>query len=196
MKIGCLLLNGENNAVLSYIKKVNKNIKVIDKVSSDLSEYLKELEKNKEIAIINYNESIDLTGIYIDFFIFDNSDANFIKQNNETIKYLFKHSSKNSYLIINSDIKEIFKMLPKSRHYILDFGLNMRATITASSILNEKFLCCIQRSVKTLQNNIIEPQEILINIESQDYSIYSIICSLATLLICETNISDIEKTKF
>ncbi len=63
--------------------------------------------------------------------------------------------------ILNAD--ESFLLAPGYKTLVVSYGLNPLATVTASSILEEKdalkFQCCIQRSIVSLKGKIYEPQE-------------------------------------
>ena len=71
-------------------------------------------------------------------------------------------NSKN--LIINSDIVDNINFITKSNLQLITFGFNQKSTVTISSVTNENILMCIQRKIKNISGEIIEPQEIKINI--------------------------------
>ena len=200
MKIAIFLSDFEDSIVLNHFKNssrlINTKIKVIDSRAKNLKEYLYELKNTEiKIVIIKYYPEIDLKDIFIDLYVFENADIENTKNISETFAKIVKHSSKNSYLIINSDlINELFT-LPKSSHIILDYGLNMRATITASSITDEKFFCCVQRNIMTIEGLLIEPQEFAVTISSPD-DVYSVLCFISLLLVCNVKKNLISGIKF
>ena len=88
----------------------------------------------------------------------------------ENIEKLLKNSSyleeiikKADYIIINSDVKENLLILKNIKANIITYGFNAKATITISSIKEEKIMICIQRKINGV-NNIIEEQDFNVKI--------------------------------
>ena len=82
-------------------------------------------------------------------------------------QYMNELISKIKYLIINSDINiqclnnlEIEKPIK-----VITFGFNTKATITISSVKEEKIIVCLQRDIEKHNNEIIETQEKEIEID-------------------------------
>ena len=72
--------------------------------------------------------------------------------------YIEKILKNTKYLIINSDIN-IKKDNIYNNVQIITYGMNQKATVTASSIQEDSILICIQRNIKNIEGNIIEMQE-------------------------------------
>ena len=72
--------------------------------------------------------------------------------------YIEKILKNTKYLIINSDIN-IKKDNIYNNVQIITYGMNQKATVTASSIQEDSILICIQRNIKNTEGNIIEIQE-------------------------------------
>lgn len=53
---------------------------------------------------------------------------------------------------------------------VVTFGFNHKSTVTISSVNNEKVIMCIQRRIKGLKKQVIEPQEIVIE-NKDEYNI-------------------------
>lgn len=53
---------------------------------------------------------------------------------------------------------------------VVTFGFNHKSTVTISSVNNEKVIMCIQRRIKGLKKQVIEPQEVIIE-NSDEYNI-------------------------
>lgn len=78
--------------------------------------------------------------------------------------YLEEIIKKTGYIIINSDIKQNITILKNIESNVITYGFNAKATITISSVKEEKTMICIQRSINGI-NNIIDEQEFNIIIE-------------------------------
>jgi len=91
--------------------------------------------------------------------------------------------SQDSFLIINSDIISPLDISCNQRVYIITFGLNSKATLTASSLEGNHIFLCLQRTVIDINNNEIEPQEFLIN-NNNEYDIDQLMSIVATSIVC------------
>ena len=60
------------------------------------------------------------------------------------------------YIIINSDITNTMEILPNKKVKCVTFGLNQKATITISSVQDEKAIVAIQRNIENLEGKKIE----------------------------------------
>lgn len=73
-------------------------------------------------------------------------------------------AQKASYFVVNSDIKENLLLLNNLDLKVITYGYNQKATITTSSIEENKLLICLQRNIKNVYQEEIEPQEIEIEV--------------------------------
>lgn len=78
-------------------------------------------------------------------------------KNIETLKKMLENTK---YLIVNSDIENNLSLLENIKATVITYGFNQKATITASSVLDDEMLICLQRNIKDKYNQNIEPQEI------------------------------------
>lgn len=85
-------------------------------------------------------------------------------------------------LIINTDIIKNIEQFEKLNINIITYGFNSKAKITASSVEEDERLICVKEDIKTINNKIIEPEEIKIQ-ESED--VKNIMAVVAILLIYE-----------
>ena len=84
-------------------------------------------------------------------------------------KIILKQILKNTkYLIINSDIYTKLDMITNINIAVITYGYNLKATVTASSINEEKILLCIQRNIKVDNKTGIEPKEMYAEIIGND----------------------------
>ncbi len=79
----------------------------------------------------------------------------------EEYKYMKEIITKSKYLILNGDIKiKILEEIKVQKPIkVITFGFNSKATITISSIKEEKIIVCLQRDIEKVNGNIIETQE-------------------------------------
>lgn len=136
-----------------------------------------------EIIEINRESINNLKNIKFEEIIFL-QDINL--QENE-YKCMRNIISKSQYLIINADIEiETLKKIKIEKPIkLITFGFNSKATITISSIKEEKIIVCLQRNIEKFDNEIIEEQEKEIKIsKGKDKKIYN---ELVVFIIKELN---------
>ncbi len=99
-------------------------------------------------------------------------------------------------LIINAD--DIFekKLCPLDKYIVLTCGLKLNSTVTASSISDEGFTFCLQRSIYTLKNKVLSPQEFNVKWSKKPDEIYPLLASVTTMLLCDINPSVFEIIEF
>lgn len=140
---------------------VFSNRKEYGKLKKKLLEYdLKEIE----LIHIN-NKNIDsLKHVKFDLMIItDNIIENleFKDRELELAKALINNSK---IIMINIDI-DIGDILGDNEYSIISYGFNGKATITLSSITDDRVILCVQREIKNIRGNIIENKEIEIKID-------------------------------
>ena len=99
-----------------------------------------------------------------------------IKLEADEYKYMNEIISKTKYLVLNGDIKIEFlkKMNMEKPMKVITFGFNTKATISISSVKEEKIIVCLQRDIEKLNGEIIESQEKEIKlIRENDKKIYT-----------------------
>ena len=125
-----------------------------------------------DIIEINKHSINNLKNIQFDEIIFL---KDIILQDSE-YKFMKNIISKAQYLIINVDIgMDIFNKIKIEKPIkLITFGFNSKATITISSIKEEKIIVCLQRDIQRFDNKIIETQEKEIKInKGKDKKIYN-----------------------
>ena len=86
-----------------------------------------------------------------------------------------------SVLLVNGDIPlGIYPHLSQS-HPVITYGCNPKATVTASSICENKLMCCVQRPLMPKGFGIVLPQEIPV-IHGQ-HSVSSLLGAICILLL-------------
>ena len=88
------------------------------------------------------------------------------------------------YLIINADIDRNKTLIEELQFDILTFGLNQKSTITASSIGDNNMIICLQRNIKNVYQELIEPNEFNIKYnENIDNNVYNCLAYFSILLL-------------
>ena len=130
------------------------------------------LIENYKIIEINEQSIGNLKNIKFDEIVFL-KDINLLEEEYDFMKSII---SKVQYLIINADIDiEILNKIEIDKPIkLITFGFNSKATITISSIKEEKVIICLQRDIQKNDNEIIESQEKEIEIDKKsDRKIYN-----------------------
>lgn len=148
----------------------------------DIQAIKKEI-KNNSIEIIEITkESIqNLKNIKFEEIIFIED----INLEETEYKFMSEIISKSKYLIINVDtgMKKLKNIEIKEPIKLITFGFNSKATITISSVKENKIIICLQRNIETPSKKIMEPKEQEIEISNlRNKKIYNI---LVTFIINE-----------
>lgn len=123
-----------------------------------LKQSLKNIIGRNELIAINDNSIDNIKNIKFETIIINKE----LKDNNQKEK-MKKLISNAKYLAINSD-KVDLSILQNINVMPITYGYNSKATVTMSSVENEKLILCLQRSITNVLNKTIEPQEICIDV--------------------------------
>lgn len=129
------------------IAVVSKNIELIN--------YL--IQENK-IIIITKDNVHKYKNKKIDILIVENK---LIK--NKDLELLCNNSK---YIILQDNVNLNIRLQSKTN--VITFGFNHKSTVTVSSISDEELSICIQRTIKTINKNLIDPQEMIIKIDKEN----------------------------
>lgn len=69
---------------------------------------------------------------------------------------------KTKFLILNSDINDNLEIIDNLELTLITYGLNAKASLTATGLENERVWICVQREIINNKNVNIEPKEICI----------------------------------
>lgn len=86
------------------------------------------------------------------------------------------------YLILNSDLKVYDNKLDNLNIQIITYGFNQKATITTSSVEEDKIVVFLQRSIVNMYKQYVEQMEISIDIDKNTET-YAVMESIAILLV-------------
>ena len=192
MKIVVLISDDKEHIVIQNLKKhANiKRMKIIDTIIPDLPSYVEQIKNlDYDVLVILYNSKLNLSKLSVDMFVFDNQNFNAAQH-----QHFIKYAGAGCYLVVCSDYPPIhFLQTPM---IIFDYGLNSKASLTASSNTPENFLCCLQRKAVTLWDAVLEPQEVLIQLEKEQDEMNHILCAISILMLCEKTEKDFSKITF
>lgn len=141
-------------------------------------------ENNIEIIGINAKSIENILNIKFETIIIMDS----IKMLYEKKEYIRKIISKAEYLIINSDLEIEKDLLSDIEIKTITYGLKQKSTITASSIKENSIIICVQREIKSIKNDTIEPKEIKIKVENNK-NIYEILVIYSIIILYNDQIS-------
>ena len=137
----------------------------------------------------DFKEEIDNSQI---FFLKEDSVENLKNIKFQTIligkkinahkKIIKELAKKAEYLIVNTDITDNLKLLNDLQLQLITYGFNSKATITASSIDDNKIIVCLQRAITNAHGKQIEPQEFEMDF-SNDISSYTAMEITSLLLL-------------
>ena len=91
-------------------------------------------------------------------------------------------------LILNGDFQEDIDPKCFKDCYPITCGLSLRSTVTASSIDEEGFTYCLQRSIVTVENKEVLPQEFNVFWSVKPEDIYPYLAIVTMLLICGVSV--------
>ena len=144
--------------------------KKVDEIKKHLLKYIK--DRKVEIIAINTNSIENISKIKFETIVIC-EDLEKVKSKE---KYLTEILKKTEYLIINADLKIDEELLKGVNTKTITYGLKQKSTITISSITENNIIICVQRQIKDINNNIIEPQEINIKVEkNNNQKVYDIL---------------------
>ena len=131
------------------------------------------------------------------------SSIDFTSSDDESHQILVIHShndfflsDKHPFIIMNADIDFKSEEFDERERYVISYGLNSKATVTASSISDKQIVICIQRAIKDIHHNEIEPQEIPIALKFGLKDTSKIIACVTLALVGGMSAAQIQNIKF
>jgi len=100
-------------------------------------------------------------------------DTMIIDKEMEDMERIEPFIKKSEYIVFNSDRKNAIPQMKNKQASLITYGFNSKSTVTASSIMEEEILICLQRDVKSKEGTMIEPQEFWVR-ANQRNDIYEI----------------------
>lgn len=130
-----------------------------------LKKYFESTNQVHTVIVINSKNIDNMKNIKFEIVVLD---AN-ILGNIPTVQRIILNAK---LLIVNTDLEVNLKCVKNLKLRLISYGLNSKSTITVSSVNEEIILVSLQRSVRTLKDNIIEPQEIKIMAQTCHGNLY------------------------
>ena len=138
--------------------------------------YLKEELKKRQLEDVFFlteSTAQNMRNVKFDTFLLGKK----ITTKQETIREIVKRTD---YFILNSDVKENLQLLDNLDLKLITYGYNQKASVTTSSVEEGKVIVCLQRGIKNIYQEEIEPQEIELKADKNENN--SAILELASLL--------------
>lgn len=146
----------------------NKNEEILKK---SIENILKGCKEKHSIIILNEENIQNMKNIKFNSIII-NKENNIVENRKNLVKQILKNTK---YLIINSDIYTKMEIIQNINITVITYGYNLKATVTASSVNEERILLCIQRNIQVDNRNNVESKEIYVDIIEND--IYTTMCA-------------------
>lgn len=189
------------------IKKNIEDIFCKFSIKIDFYNYNHLFDNNKKLS--EY-ENLDVLFVFIDyynisyysFFIFDVLVYMKKPKFSNTITTLKNNINlKNeNIIIINTDEKNILPIFYEDESLIISVGTNIKDTFTISGIsiyLNKTSIqCCLQRSIKTVHNKILDPFEFSFIFDYEVFDISESLSIVIMLLILNVDIHKMSNSIF
>lgn len=115
----------------------------------------------------------------------------------DILKMVTEHCmAKNSIIILNQDDKKLFPFPEPKDSMVITCGMNQKAAVTASSVLDcldyEQIQCCVQKSIKTLTGGEVEPQEFALKVAGiTEQSVSGILAAITAMMAVDMEIAEI-----
>lgn len=124
-----------------------------------------ELNEKHTIIVINEKSIENVKNVMFEVIVLDTN----VLSNNRFLKNVIMNSKR---IIINSDYDENLDAIKNLKLTVITYGMKSKSTVTISSVQEDSMLMSIQRSIKTIKGNIIEPQEMKICHKNHQGNLY------------------------
>lgn len=190
------------NLINDIFSTAGKKVSIIDAKdligldSRLIKSYVNELEKNNvEVLILKINifdiENEIFNYLHFDIMIYNDSANHLSDLNTESyaalMRRVFSFLDEKGTAIVNVDYNELIKFLQGLNRYVVTYGFNPKASITASStgdsLLKNSFMCCLQRTISARNGELVEPQEYRINVESDEVDAYNVLAAASFAIV-------------
>lgn len=118
----------------------------------------KEFEKKnikRTIIVINKNSVKNLVNVKFEVLIID---KNIFSDNDDLTKIILNSDR----VVVNADYDENLDAIKNLKLNVITYGMNSLATLTLSSVGDDRTLLTLQRAIRNSKKELVEPQEIKI----------------------------------
>lgn len=190
------------NLINSILSSTGKKTSIVD--SKDLTGldarllkgYINELERNNvDILLLKLNitglEKEIFDNLHFDIMIYNDKadDLKGVNVDDYTglMRKVFSLLDEKGTAIVNADHSELIRFLQGIKRYVVTYGFNPKASITASSIgdavCKDGFLCCLQRTISARNGVLIEPQEYRLKVPAEESDTYNVLAAATFALV-------------
>ncbi len=99
-------------------------------------------------------------------------------------------------IIINIDDENDIMSAENTDLIVLTCGLKLNSTITASSIADDGFTYCLQRSIFTLSHKRIAPQEFNVKWTKKPDDIFASLAIVTAFILCDVDLNIFKHIRF
>ena len=124
-----------------------------------IRKHFEKLKQVHTIIMINKKNIDNIKNIKFEIIVMDTN----ILGNTPIVQKIILNAK---LLIVNTDLDVNLQCVKNLKLRLISYGLNSKSTVTVSSFEEETALVSLQRSIRTLNDNIIEPQEVKIIMEN------------------------------
>lgn len=212
--IGAEIKQQTAGLINSILTSKGKRVSVVD--SKNLLEldpkriraYIGELEKNSTDILLLKINSAD-----IDSFLMGELHCDIIVCTDRSEKSpetgqtgysagtgrFFSNMADKGVAIVNADDNGLISLLQGVKQHIVTYGFNKKASITTSSvgdsILENSFICCLQRTISARNGAVIEPQEYKLELEASGFDTHSVLAAASFAIVNGVDINGIGETQ-
>lgn len=183
----------------SILTQKGKRISVVDSKNfpgpdkKRIKSYISELERNNtDILLLKINPAdIDgffLSDMHFDIIIYtDKSVESDSAKPYYGMERAFSLMSDKGVAIVNVDDVELLNLLQGLRQHVVTYGFSTKASITTSSVgdsvLENNFICCLQRTISTRSGEVIEPQEYKLEFDGGGFDTRSVLAAASFAIV-------------
>lgn len=180
----------------------SKGLKVISKSVGNNESYLekwvdraKKEEADILLTAMNYEctEENKVKGIKFNILIYLSGGS----RREGKAKKLPNFLEEKNVVIVNSDNKGFFPFSIGTGTTLITCGFNSKASVTASSVVcdddnTEKIQCCIQRAIRTISGERLEPQEFAVNLDNKRKNVIGALAAITAAIAYDMEISELD----
>ncbi len=188
--------------ISSILTSKGKRISVVD--SKNLLEldpkriraYIGELEKNStdilllKVSIADFDSFI-LNDLHFDIMIYTDRAEKPCAPGHPAypagMDRFFSLMADKGVSIVNADDGGLLSLLQGHKQHVVTYGFNTKASITTSSVgdslLEDSFICCLQRTISARNGAVIEPQEYKLELENGGFDTHSVLAAASFAIV-------------
>lgn len=152
MNINLRIGNNKHGDFMSFIGVFTETRKEIE-LKHVIKNYFESINQVHTVIIINQKNIDNMKNIKFEVVVLD---AN-VLGNTLNVQKIITNAK---VVVVNTDLSVNLKCIKNLKLRLITYGVNSKSTVSVSSINDDIILVSLQRSIRTLKDNIIEPQEV------------------------------------